>query len=72
MRRLRVVHTRRSRLVQYSPVNDKRITEYYIETRYPLGVHTLLDPTTISADLNTARDLIALIRYKLMPSASHA
>ena len=48
----------------------QRITEYYIETRYPLGVHTLLDPATITADLNTARNLIALIRYKLTLPAS--
>jgi len=48
----------------------QRITEYYIETRYPIGVHTLLDPKTITADLNTARDLMALIRHKLTLPAS--
>ena len=30
MRRLRVVHTRRSRLVQYSPVNDNAVREMRI------------------------------------------
>jgi HEPN domain-containing protein len=42
----------------------QRITEYYIETRYPLSIHTLLDRETLEADLDTARDLIALIRYQ--------
>lgn len=42
----------------------QRITEYYIETRYPLGIHTLLQRETVEADLDTAHDLIALIRQK--------
>ena len=42
----------------------QRITEYYIETRYPLGIHTLLQRETIEADLDTARDMITLIRQK--------
>ena len=33
----------------------QRITEYYIETRHPLGIHTLLQVKTVKADLETAR-----------------
>ena len=42
----------------------QRITEYYIETRYPLGIHTLLQVKTVKADLETARSLRELIRSK--------
>jgi HEPN domain-containing protein len=42
----------------------QRITEYYIETRYPLGIHTLLQPETVQADLETTRALIELILQK--------
>ncbi len=42
----------------------QRITEYYIETRYPLGIHTLLKPETVKTDLETARALSELIRDK--------
>ena len=42
----------------------QRITEYYIETRYPLGIHTLLQVETVKADLETARSLRELIRSK--------
>ena len=45
----------------------QRITEYYIETRYPLGIHTLLQPETVEADLETARALSELIRDKTLP-----
>jgi len=43
----------------------QRITEYYIETRYPIGVHTPLQRNTLEADLSTVRSLIALIRQKV-------
>jgi len=43
----------------------QRITEYYIETRYPIGVHTPLRRDDLEADLNTVRALIALIRRKV-------
>ncbi len=45
----------------------QRITEYYIETRYPIGVHTLLRQETVAADLETARQLIALVRRQVAP-----
>ncbi len=48
----------------------QRITEYYIETRYPLGIHTLLQPEAIRADLETARTLSELIRDKVFPRRS--
>jgi len=42
----------------------QRITEYYIESRYPLGIHTLLRRETIESDLEIAQDLIELIHSK--------
>ena len=42
----------------------QRITEYYIETRYPLGIHTLLHAETIKTDLEVAHALSELIRDK--------
>ena len=45
----------------------QRITEYYIETRYPIGIHTLLQQETVEADLETARQLVALIHQKTSP-----
>jgi HEPN domain-containing protein len=45
----------------------QKITEYYIETRYPLGISTPLQPETVQADLDTARDLIPLILEKVAP-----
>jgi HEPN domain-containing protein len=44
----------------------QRITEYYIETRYPIGVTTSFQHAALQADLNTTRALIALIRHKVM------
>jgi hypothetical protein len=41
----------------------QRITEYYIETRYPIGIHTLLQPETVQADLKTICTLSKLIRH---------
>lgn len=43
----------------------QRITEYYIETRYPMGFSTPLQPDTLEADLQMLYDLIALIREKV-------
>lgn len=43
----------------------QRITEYYIETRYPIGVHTSFHRDVLEDDLNTVRALIALIRRKV-------
>ena len=45
----------------------QRITEYYIEARYPIGVTTPLQRATLQADLDTTRDLVALIRRKVSP-----
>ena len=45
----------------------QKITEYYIETRYPLGVYTPLQRESLQADLKTTQDLIALIRQKTSP-----
>lgn len=43
----------------------QRITEYYIETRYPMGFSTPLQPDTLEDDLRTLYALIALIREKI-------
>jgi HEPN domain-containing protein len=43
----------------------QRITEYYIETRYPMGFSTPLQPDTLEADLQTLYALIKLIREKV-------
>lgn len=43
----------------------QRITEYYIETRYPLGLPTSFDPPQLERDLEAVRDLIALIKTKV-------
>ncbi len=45
----------------------QRITEYYIEARYPIGVTTLFQRSALLTDLDTTRDLIALIRRKVSP-----
>ena len=45
----------------------QRITEYYIEARYPIGVTTLFQRSALQTDLDTTRDLIALIRRKVSP-----
>lgn len=42
----------------------QRITEYYIEARYPVGVTTLFQPAILETDLRIAQDLTALIRDK--------
>jgi HEPN domain-containing protein len=44
----------------------QKITEYYIEARYPIGVITPLRRADLQADLNTARALIALIQRKVV------
>jgi HEPN domain-containing protein len=43
----------------------QQITEYYIESRYPLGVSTPLDHSTLASDLVTVQTLIHLVRQKL-------
>jgi HEPN domain-containing protein len=43
----------------------QRITEYYIESRYPIGVTTPLDHQSLEADLKTVRALVLLIQQKL-------
>lgn len=45
----------------------QKITEYYIETRYPIGIHTSLQRESLQADLNTTRALISLILQKVTP-----
>ncbi len=45
----------------------QRITEYYIETRYPMGFSTPLEPDTLKDDLKTLYTLILLIRSKVKP-----
>ena len=47
----------------------QRITEYYIETRYPIGVRSPLQPDALAADLDIVRRLISLIGQKV--SAPH-
>ncbi len=44
----------------------QEITEYYIETRYPMGVHTPFQRETLETNLETTRELIALIRQKVL------
>ncbi len=46
---------------------SQTITEYYIETRYPIGVQTPLQPVFLQKQLNTVRALIAIIRQKAAP-----
>ncbi len=43
----------------------QRITEYYIESRYPVGFGTPIQPTTLAEDLQTLYALITLIRKKV-------
>ena len=50
----------------------QRITEYYIETRYPIAIFTPFQRETLEADLRTTRSLIALIRQKLFPPEANA
>jgi HEPN domain-containing protein len=45
----------------------QRITEYYIEARYLIGVTTSFQHAALQTDLNTTRDLVALIRHKVAP-----
>lgn len=48
----------------------QKITEYYIESRYPVGVTTPLARSTLEHDLLTISTLIALIRGKVAPPPS--
>lgn len=45
----------------------QEITEYYIETRYPMNIHTSLQRETLAANLETTEELISLIRQKVTP-----
>lgn len=47
----------------------QRITEYYIESRYPVGVTTILAQQPLEADLATVKSLIVLIFNKVNPVA---
>ncbi|MGB9752637.1 HEPN domain-containing protein [Roseiflexus castenholzii] len=42
----------------------QRITEHYVETRYPIGVRSSLHKEAVETDLNAVRALIQLIRLK--------
>ncbi len=42
----------------------QRITEYYIETRYPTGLFTPLEASILSADLAVVQDLARLVQSK--------
>jgi len=44
----------------------QEITEYYIETRYPVGIHTSFQEETLQTNLETAQELIILIRRKVL------
>lgn len=52
--------------VSFAPLlsDCQRITEYYIEARYPVGVTTLFQPVMLKTDLRIAKNLVALIRDK--------
>jgi HEPN domain-containing protein len=56
-----------SRDSEFSPflASCQRITEYYIESRYPIGVATPLNRQTLASDLATAQALAALVRQKV-------
>jgi HEPN domain-containing protein len=43
----------------------QKITEYYIETRYPTGIHSVLVEGELQSDLTTAIEIATLIRTKL-------
>ena len=46
----------------------QRITEYYIESRYPTGVQTTLARDVLLSDLDTVRALAELVQGKLSRS----
>ena len=48
----------------------QQVTEYYIESRYPVGVTTVLVRSTLENDLLIIRALIGLIHSKINPSPS--
>lgn len=56
-----------ARDAEFSPFLSacQRITEYYIESRYPLGVLSELTREEIIQSLDDARELIALTRKKV-------
>ncbi|GIK73037.1 MAG: hypothetical protein BroJett021_20250 [Chloroflexota bacterium] len=48
---------------------SQRITEYYIESRYPIGVQSPLDKEALLADLAIVKRLQYLIQSKLSAAA---
>jgi len=48
----------------------QRITEYYIESRYPVGVTTVLARQPLETDLATVKSLIVLTLSKVTPLAT--
>ncbi len=48
----------------------QRATEYYIETRYPLGIQSPLQEAVLKKDLDTARELASLIRRKVLAGST--
>ena len=45
----------------------QKITEYYIESRYTLGIYTTLTNKSLKRDLETVRQLVILIHQKILP-----
>ncbi len=43
----------------------QRITEYYIETRYPVGTPTSFSQAVLNTDLQTVRQLADLVKEKI-------
>jgi len=46
----------------------QRITEFYIESRYPTGFFVPFVFSELQSDLETTQKLIALVRWKLAPA----
>lgn len=49
----------------------QRITEYYIESRYPVGVTTPLEHSALESDLAATRSLVELIQQKMTGADSN-
>lgn len=56
-----------SRDIDFAPFLStcQQITEYYIESRYPVGVTTVLVRTTVENDYLTVKALVHLIHNKI-------
>ena len=48
----------------------QRITEYYLESRYPIGLATEYAADELASDIATMRQLVALIRQKVASTGS--